>query len=143
MLLLIAVGIAGQPTKRPTDEERGEELYRRHCAACHGAANDGQGPISAALVAPVPALAGQVKADDPTAVLVLKGRGAMPAYEATFDKLDAIRVLKFMMALSAEAPMSATPGKPATPARPDPTKQGEEDNAEPDGAQAGKPEGAE
>ncbi len=105
MLLTLALALAAQPTKRPSDEERGEELYRRHCVACHGPANDGRGPVSEALVATVPNLVGRVEPDDATADVVLRGKGAMPAYEATFNRADAIRVLRFMRQLSPSSPL--------------------------------------
>jgi mono/diheme cytochrome c family protein len=98
-VLLLTLGmpaIAGQPTKRPSDAERGRELYVRHCAACHGPANAGDGPATSALVVPVPDLRGKVRADDAVIKVVLRGQGAMPGYEATFDKADARRVLQHM-----------------------------------------------
>ncbi len=90
---------AKQPTKRPTDEERGEELYRRHCVACHGVRNGGQGPATTALVHPVPALQGKVTTKNDHVHVVLKGKGAMPGFEASFDRPDAVRVLKYMRSL--------------------------------------------
>lgn len=110
LVLLGSMASAGQPTKRPSDQERGEFLYRRHCMVCHGPANDGQGPLAAQLVAPIPSLIGTVEPTDDMAKVVLKGRGAMPGYEATFDKPDAIRVLKVMKQLTVETPLSETAG---------------------------------
>lgn len=115
-----------QPTKRPTDEVRGEELFKRHCEACHGAWNKGHGPATQALVRPVPDLEGRVVADDRTIDVVMRGRGAMPAYEQTFDRFDAKRVLEHMAKLRAPAqgapPAQGTPpaqgAAPAAPSSP-------------------------
>jgi len=107
---------ADDSKKRPTDEERGKELYERHCMACHGAMAMGDGPATSALVIPIPDLHGQVKADKPTIDVVEFGRGAMPGYEASFDTEDARRVLKYMS--SADAPKPASPPAGAPPGMP-------------------------
>jgi len=109
-LLLVAPVWAAQPTKRPTDEERGRELYERHCTACHGADARGTGPATEALVAKVPNLKGQVVADKSTIALVQNGKGPMPAFEASFDVDDTKRVLQWMAKLPYEPPK--TPPKP-------------------------------
>lgn len=96
-MLFPAAADAAGGTKRPTDLERGEELYERHCLACHGAKNAGDGPATEALVHPVPNLAGKT---DPKSAeqqqVVLAGRNAMPAYEGSFNVGDAHRVLLYM-----------------------------------------------
>ena len=127
-LSIAAADAQEQPTKRPTDEARGQELYKRHCEACHGAWNKGHGPATQALVRPVPDLEGRVVADDRTIQVVMRGRGAMPGYEQTFDRFDAKRVLEHMAKLKqppqgaeparlpdAAAPTNPTPAVPATP----------------------------
>jgi cytochrome c553 len=66
-VLLIALAQAAPPTAPPADTstaavpvaadlQHGEVLYRRHCAACHGARASGDGPRE------IPALAGQREA---------------------------------------------------------------------------------
>ena len=112
--LLVAAAVAEQPTKRPSDEERGKELWERHCTACHGPANRGDGPAAEALVAEVPDLRDKVKVDEATLKLVLRGRGAMPGYETSFDKNDARRVLKYMAAVHKKR-TKAPAKKPAPP----------------------------
>lgn len=102
---------AAQPTKRPTDEDRGRELYERHCNACHGPDARGKGPATEALVAEVPNLKGKVRADKPTIAIVQDGKGSMPAYEPTFDVEDTKRVLQWMGMLPYE-PAPATPAPP-------------------------------
>lgn len=113
----LPIAEAAQPTKRPTDEERGEELYRRHCVSCHGVRNGGQGPATTALVHPVPALQGKVTTQKDHIHVVLKGKGAMPGFEASFDRQDAVRVLKYMRSLG---PTKALPDRAA---KPDPKKR--------------------
>ena len=116
LLVLLPSAFAAKPSqRRPTDMERGKELYLLHCVACHGAKNHGDGPATEALVADVPDLVGKVKADDATAQLLLQGRGAMPSYEASFDAKDAKRVLKYMI----EAHVKGDEKKPAPEAAPD------------------------
>lgn len=131
---LLASADAREPrTKRPTDEERGKELYDRHCEACHGAWAKGRGPATQALVHPVPDLEGKVEATEETIGVVLRGRGAMPSYEQTFDRFDAKRVLEHMAKLRQPAPGEA-PQPSATPAPPEPPppEAVEDDEAQPE-----------
>lgn len=114
VMLVVAVALGAQPSKRPTDEARGEELYRRHCMACHGVANDGKGPVASDLVAVVPDLIGKVNTEDAMVRSVDKGRGAMPGYAATFERADAIRVLKYMMTLNLDNPLPDADAEAAT-----------------------------
>lgn len=113
-MLLGSAALAADGGKRPTDEVRGKELYDRHCLACHGATAAGDGPATTALVAEVPNLQGAVKDDKAAIELVRFGRGAMPAFEASFDAEDARRVLKYMAQVHTAAEKPAT--RPADPA---------------------------
>ncbi|MEQ1564827.1 MAG: cytochrome c [Myxococcota bacterium] len=126
VLLLVPVANADDSKKRPTDEQRGKELYDRHCVACHGAEAKGDGPATASLVFPVPDLAGQVKTDKAAVDLVVYGRGPMPAYEASFDAEDARRVLKYM-ATAHQAEPTPPPQATVTDAPPAPDAQQPED----------------
>lgn len=116
-LALVSTVRAAQPTTRPSDEERGEELYRRHCVQCHGVRNAGDGPATRALVATVPDLRGKLNQQEATLNLIMRGRGSMPGYEASFDKPDARRVVRYMMRLGDEyaLPPEATPAAPRPP----------------------------
>ncbi|MCA9489007.1 MAG: cytochrome c [Myxococcales bacterium] len=133
LLLSCGVALAGQPTKRPTDEQRGKELYERHCLACHGARGAGDGPATEALVVPVPDLMGKVKADPATVDVVEIGRGTMPSFRPSFDAADARRVLMYM------AKLDQTPDEPA-PAEEPPS---EDDEAPVEDAQEAPGEGPE
>ena len=100
-VLLLAVGgwaVAGKSSKRLSDDERGKELYERHCIQCHGAETAGDGAAAAAMVTPVPDVRGKLndKHRDANADLVLGGKGLMPGFEASFDDYDARRVVRYM-----------------------------------------------
>lgn len=124
--LIVTVGIAvggvamaARPTKRLSDEERGAQLYERHCVQCHGTTAAGDGPATAALVAKVPDLrGGKLTADtrEAQARLVLDGKGAMPSFSTSFDRYDAHRVLRHMERISggagADAPVTEPPSAP-------------------------------
>jgi mono/diheme cytochrome c family protein len=117
LLFLGSVAWAAQPTKRPSDAQRGEELYNRHCFQCHGETNRGDGPATSALVATVPDLKGKTKTDEAAQRIVLRGRGPMPGFEASFDINDARRVLKHMQGLPKPKPEPAD--KDATDEQPE------------------------
>lgn len=94
---------------RPTDEERGEELYNRHCIQCHGPTAAGDGPAATALIAPIPDLSKSLleKPSDDAIQIVLNGRGTMPSFQLSFDKHDARRVLKHMERITHPTPPEA------------------------------------
>jgi mono/diheme cytochrome c family protein len=113
-LALATAAAAAQPTRKPSDADRGRDLYQRHCLACHGAGARGDGPAAAALVHPPADLQGKVAPDPARIAIVLKGKAAMPAFEQSFGTEDARRVLTHMQGLT-DAPQPA----PADP-RPEP-----------------------
>lgn len=126
--------------KRPTDEQRGKELYDRHCAACHGVSAEGHGPATQALVVQVPDLKGKLKVDQATIDLVVMGRGPMPSFEASFDAEDARRVLAYMTKLGTAPPVAPDPPAPAPEPGGEPAEgRGPEDG--PEDAQGGAPRG--
>jgi len=118
-LLVAGLAWAAKPAvKKPTDEKRGQELYERHCIQCHGAQAAGDGPLSAALVSPVPNLRGKLpeKEFERLGKVVLEGKSAMPGFSASFDVEDAKRVLKHMAKKGKEKQKAATPAEaPAEP----------------------------
>ena len=91
--------------------DRGQQLWERHCWQCHGATNQGDGPAAAALVHTVPNLTDQIVVTDELARLILRGKGAMPGYEQSFDVHDARRVLKYQAALG-KTPEAEEPAEP-------------------------------
>lgn len=112
-LVLAGLASAAQPARRQSDADRGRDLYQRHCLACHGAGARGDGPASAALVVKPGDLQGKVNVDPETIAVVTRGRGAMPAFDQTFNTEDAKRVLNHMKGLTdqpetpADAPVPA------------------------------------
>ena len=55
MYLVTICAIAGC-TSTPTRHPSGAETFETHCASCHGARGEGDGPVAATLRAPVPNL---------------------------------------------------------------------------------------
>jgi mono/diheme cytochrome c family protein len=109
-----SVGVAASP-KRPSDAERGRELYERMCVSCHGSGARGDGPATVGLVVPVPDLSGKLPETsiEDLIKVVLEGRATMPGYSATIDTYDARRVLRHMSKL---AQNPAPPPREAPPA---------------------------
>jgi mono/diheme cytochrome c family protein len=64
--------------------QRGETLYRAHCALCHGEAGEGDGPAAAALT-PKPTNFRELMhhhGDGDLAWKIAQGRGPMPAWKS-------------------------------------------------------------
>jgi mono/diheme cytochrome c family protein len=143
LLLLLPIAQAADSQKRPTDDQRGKELYERHCVSCHGAKNRGDGPATSALVVKVPDLAGKIKADPDTIKLVQLGRGPMPAFEASFDADDTKRLLGWMAKVhSAPAAAAAAPA-PAEPDGPSDVQGGDAQGGDVQGGDGPAGEGPE
>lgn len=119
---VVVLGVAAAGTalaagnRRPSDAERGKELYERHCQSCHGPGARGDGPATADLVADVPDVP-DLTADNiaDQVELVLLGREAMPGFEASFDRYDARRVLRQMARLRAAPVPESTVDEPPPP----------------------------
>ena len=110
---------AEMPGKAPPDRERGQEVYARDCAACHGAKALGDGPAAAVLGVPAPALAGRAPVAEEAAQvrLILEGRGAMPGFSAVFDEADARKVLVWLRALDPKTGVDPDARPPKAPAK--------------------------
>lgn len=96
------VAWAASNNKRPSDGERGRELWQRHCRSCHGVIGAGDGPATRDLVQPVPDLLEVLRTEADVRRLqhvVLNGRGRMPGYAMSFDEYDARRVLRHARAV--------------------------------------------
>ena len=89
---------AQKPSRRATDAQVGEELYTRHCVACHGEKGRGDGPLADSMVADIPDLQRVLDPDrrDELARVLLRGKGAMPGFEASFDKVAAVKLMKYL-----------------------------------------------
>ena len=112
--VLATVAVAGKKNKRPSDADRGLELYERHCVSCHGTTGHGDGPAAAAMVRPVPDLASVVTKDKVEDLVpsVLMGKGVMPGFEASFDRHDARRVLRHLARELVKPPVEDAPAAP-------------------------------
>lgn len=135
LTLGIAVLVALSPAlaasnRRPSDAERGQEIYERSCLACHGEFGRGDGPATADLVQPVPSMEGLVTKsnvnDHVQAVLI--GKGRMPGFEASFDRYDARRVLRHLARVA---------NNPVPEPEPEPAVDGDTDPPDADAATDG------
>jgi len=91
--LLLAVLLA--TNVEAGDVLRGADLYRRHCAACHG--NNGQPVLPAApdFTKPMALL----KPDLTLLASVRSGRGAMPAYQGVLRDRDILDIVAHLRTL--------------------------------------------
>ena len=117
--LTLFVGLASEaarPTKRLSDEARGQLLYERHCVQCHGPQAAGDGPLTSSLVKPVPDLRNALGPDQRArqVLVVLDGRGTMPAFRASFDRFDAERVMRHMARITDPNWEDEAPAEPAS-----------------------------
>lgn len=106
--------------KIPSADERGRELYDRHCVACHGPKAGGDGLMVPALRMVVPNFTegfGERQQEDLVRA-VQHGKGVMPAFETSLNKDDIDKVIKYMGALG------RAPEKPAKEERPKEDEEG-------------------
>ncbi|TVP54935.1 MAG: cytochrome c [Gemmatimonadales bacterium] len=86
--------------------ERGEELYLRACAPCHGDAGAGGGPVTAAGVASFTIIEGQAleHSDGYLYSIIRVGRGSMPAYGHQLTHYDRWHVVNYVRQLQGNLP---------------------------------------
>jgi mono/diheme cytochrome c family protein len=97
ILFLASSVLAGQPTRRAVDFDRGGNLYAQNCWMCHGKLAEGGGPAAAKFSTESPALAGVFKRSSEQAIrIILDGKGDMPAFSQIFDKREAKRILVWL-----------------------------------------------
>ena len=149
-LLVGLTSEAARPTKRLSDEARGQLLYERHCVQCHGPQAAGDGPIVSSLVKPVPDLREDLSPERRArqVQVVLDGQGTMPAFRASFDRFDAERVMRHMARITdpawaeednAAAPPSAAPPGPSAGAARTPSEAAEAEEGDEEANEAGEP----
>ena len=94
-LLLPSWVSAKQPTKRPTDERRGEILFQQNCWQCHGKRGKGKGPLARAFGGPLKPIGQRFAKSEYKDQIrtILQGRGDMPGFDQVMDRADARRVL--------------------------------------------------
>ncbi len=82
---LMASLALGAACEQPPEPVGGAELFARHCASCHGAAGDGNGPLAAELTvrpANLRTIAARNggKFDDAAVMSIIDGRRAVAAH---------------------------------------------------------------
>ena len=98
LFLFTAVVLAGQPTKRLSDADRGGELYMANCWMCHGKKGQGDGPASKAFSTESPKIAKTIERErwERAIRVIMDGRGDMPGYSQVMDKHDVKRILTWL-----------------------------------------------
>lgn len=96
-------GLKNPSAKQAASVTRGQALYVKECAGCHGEQGKGDGPDGAYFTTAPSDLTTRAVQDQGDAVLFLKltrGRGDMKAYEMVYDAaqrwdlVNAVRALK-------------------------------------------------
>lgn len=109
------------PANEAKDLERGKILFDRTCAACHGTAGDGQGPIvQSGAFAGVPNYADRQITVGSVHYVLTNGRNAMGSYAGQLNAGDRWRVAMYVM--NAFKKGAATPAAGTTPATAAPAK---------------------
>ncbi|WP_297986399.1 cytochrome c [uncultured Chryseobacterium sp.] len=86
------------PANQAKDLERGKVLYDRTCAACHGTAGDGQGPIVVSgAYSGVPKYADRQITVGSVHYVLTNGRNAMGSYAGQLKAGDRWRVAMYVM----------------------------------------------
>ena len=86
------------PANAQKDLERGKFLYERTCAACHGVAGDGQGPIvQSGAYQGVPNYADREITVGSVHYVLTNGRNAMGSYAGQLNPGDRWRVAMYVM----------------------------------------------
>lgn len=122
---LVAIGPAAwaAPASRlAPDAERGAQLYAEACAACHGAAGLGDGPLARATATPAPKLAGQVRPDPEAVARLAAGSGDMPGFSERYAASDLRRILVYLSGLDPQTGEGPGKPKPKPVAQPQPAK---------------------
>ena len=98
LFLFTTVVLAGQPTKRLSDADRGGELYMANCWMCHGKKGQGDGPAAEAFSTESPKIAKNIERTswDRMIRIIMDGRGEMPGDSQIMDKHDVKRILTWL-----------------------------------------------
>ncbi len=99
------------PKNKEKDLARGKKLYEMTCAACHGVAGDGQGPIvQSGAYSGVPAYKDRQITVGTTHYVIVNGRNLMGSYAGQLAPADRWRVAMYVMSAfkaDAVAPVAA------------------------------------
>jgi mono/diheme cytochrome c family protein len=106
LLLLIAAAppakqpppTSSMPSRRASDPEIGETLWKQSCWQCHGESGKGDGPAAASVVGGVPSLEGRIIEEnfDELVEVIQAGKGRMPGFSETMEKQDSRRILIYL-----------------------------------------------
>ena len=98
------------PANQEKDLARGKDLYNKTCAACHGTAGDGQGPIVASgAYSGVPKYADRQITVGSVHYVLTNGRNAMGSYAGQLNVGDRWRVALYVNNTFKAPTMSAAP----------------------------------
>ena len=89
-----------------TSIERGKNLFKTYCIACHGPQGRGDGPAAAGLNPKPPNLVKMAghHTDGDIAWKIENGRGAMPAWKGKLKETEIWDLTNFIQTLSSEPP---------------------------------------
>lgn len=105
------------PANKVKDLERGKLLYNQTCAACHGTAGDGQGPIvESGAYSGVPKYSDREITIGSVHYVLMHGRNAMGSYAGQLKPGDRWRVALYIMNEFKGAATPATVAAAAAPA---------------------------
>jgi mono/diheme cytochrome c family protein len=89
--------------RREQTPATGRDLYRLRCAACHGAEGRGDGPVAASLNPRptnfVDSTQHSARTDSAVAEVIMRGRGAMPAFERMLTRVQVDSVVAYLRTL--------------------------------------------
>jgi len=92
--VLVALLLLAAPAQA-ADVMKGQQLYRMHCASCHGLAG-----VSTMPNAPSFARGERMMQPDPALLNAIRaGRGAMPGYFGVLNDRDTLDVIAYMRTL--------------------------------------------
>lgn len=95
-LLAITVGTALTASAAAADLARGSQVYRQHCARCHGASGMSTWPGAPNLAQ----REGLMQTDQSLLVSLRKGRGAKPGYQGMIPDADLLSVIAYSRTLA-------------------------------------------
>ena len=101
-----AVKRANPIPRDQTSIERGKNMFKTYCIACHGSEGRGDGPAAAGLNPKPPNLVKMAShhADGDIAWKIENGRGAMPAWKGRLKEKDIWHLTNFIQTLSSQLP---------------------------------------
>jgi mono/diheme cytochrome c family protein len=97
-LVVFSLGLAGLGAASPVpaaDVIKGAEVYRQHCAICHGATGNSSWPGAPNLAR----REGLLQTDQSLLKTLRAGRGAKPGYQGLLSDMDLLNVIAYCRTL--------------------------------------------